>query len=191
MVKLKNVKADTGLIAYQKVQAWFFAYPTKEFTLNEIYKAVGIAKTTASQTVQQLAAENFLVKETIGNLWRIKANQGHPDFVIRKIPHNLQLVYESGIVEYTKSLFPQSRAIILFGSYRKGDDTHESDIDIAVEVLDDKELRTSEIGGIHELGYRKNVKVNAHIFSRNKIDINVFTSIANGILLDGLLEVRP
>ena len=191
MVKLKNVKADTGLIAYQKVQAWFFAYPTKEFTLNEIYKAVDIAKTTASQTVQQLAAENFLVKETIGNLWRIKANQGHQHFVIRKIPHNLQLVYESGIVEYIKSLFPQSRAIILFGSYRKGDDTHESDIDIAVEVLDDKELRTSEIGGIHELGYRKNVKVNAHIFSRNKIDINVFTSIANGILLDGLLEVRP
>ena len=44
---------------------------------------------------------------------------------------------------------------------------------------------------LEKLGFRKNVKVNIHIFSRNKIDLNLFTNIANGIVLDGLLEVHP
>ena len=67
----------------------------------------------------------------------------------------------------------------------------ESDIDIAVEVLDNKDMRIEELGTIGRLSFRKNVKVNLHIFSRNKVDLNLFTNIANGILLDGLLEVHP
>ena len=41
------------------------------------------------------------------------------------------------------------------------------------------------------IGYRKNVPVNVHVFSRNKIDLNLFANIANGIILEGFLEVRP
>jgi len=54
----------------------------------------------------------------------------------------------------------------------------------------DDELSIIRLGIIEKLGYRKNVPVNLHIFSRNKVDLNLFTNIANGIVLDGLLEVR-
>ena len=44
---------------------------------------------------------------------------------------------------------------------------------------------------IKEFGYRKDVPVNLHIFSRNKVDLNLFANISNGIILDGFLEVHP
>ena len=47
------------------------------------------------------------------------------------------------------------------------------------------------LGIVEQLGYRKKVNVNLHVFSRNKIDLNLFVNIANGIVLDGFLEVRP
>jgi len=33
--------------------------------------------------------------------------------------------------------------------------------------------------------------VHLHIFSRNKVDLNLFANISNGIILDGFLEVHP
>ena len=85
---------------------------------------------------------------------------------------------------------PSSRAIILFGSYRWGTDVEESDIDIAIEVVGNEHFRVTRLGIIEQLGYKKNVPVNVHLFSRNKVDLNLFANIANGIVLDGFLEVR-
>ena len=191
MVQLKSVLPDEELMAYQKVLEWFFAYPTDEFTLNDVYKELDIAKTTARKTVLRLVNEGFLTVRKLGKLWRINSNQQHQYFITKKIPYNLMLVYASRAVYYVLQQVPSARAIILFGSYRKGDDENGSDLDIAVEVLGDKEMEVREVGLIRQFGYRKNVKVNLHIFSRSKVDFNVFTSIANGILLHGLLEVKP
>jgi len=101
------------------------------------------------------------------------------------------MVYGSGALQEIYTQIPSPRAIILFGSYRKGDDTENSDIDIAVEVIGDEEVQVIELGKISKLGYRKNVIITLHIFSRNKIDLNLFSNIANGIVLDGFLEVHP
>ncbi|MBI3026708.1 nucleotidyltransferase domain-containing protein [Candidatus Woesearchaeota archaeon] len=101
------------------------------------------------------------------------------------------MIYESNITKEINKVIDNPRAIILFGSYRKGDDTENSDIDLAVEVLDDKEIEILKFGVFPSFGYRKNVVVNLHIFSRNKIDLNLFANIANGIVLEGFLEAKP
>ena len=81
---------------------------------------------------------------------------------------------------------------MLFGSYRKGDDTDKSDIDMAVEVLGEDPIRIIErFAQIPQLGFRQHVPVNVHVFNRANIDLNLFANIANGIVLDGFLEVRP
>ena len=86
---------------------------------------------------------------------------------------------------------PNAKSIILFGSCRKGDDTEKSDIDIAVEIVENTELEISKMGNLEQFGYRKNIPINLHIFSRNKIDLNLFSNIANGIVLSGFLETKP
>jgi len=177
--------------AYGKVQHLFFDFPTKEFSLNDLCALAKISKTSANLAVTQLAKEGFLKLETIGRLWRISCDQSHPYNRERKIPYHLALIYSSGILDAVHKAVPGARSISLFGSIRKGDDIESSDIDIAVEILSDKGPEMIELGTVPRFGYRKDVPVNLHVFSRNNIPLNLFANIANGIVLEGFLEVRP
>ena len=47
------------------------------------------------------------------------------------------------------------------------------------------------LGILENLGYRPNVPVNLYVFSRKKVDINLFSNIVNGIVLEGFLEAKP
>jgi len=190
-IKFKKTRILELNDAYLKVMCWFFSYPTQEISLNDLVELVNISKTTAKKVVNRLLKEEFLARDILGRMWRIKCNQKHPFNMTRKIAYNLQLIYESGIIDGILNSISNPRSMILFGSYRKGDDTENSDIDIAVETLDDEEVKIENVGIIPSLGYRKDVKVNILKFSRNKIDLNLFTNIANGIVLYGLLEVHP
>ena len=181
---------------YQKVLLWFFSFPTQQTSLTDLADNLDISKTTANRIVTVLEKEGFLVKDVLGKVWRISCNQQHIYNFSRKIAYNLTMVYESSLIQaihdFMQNEFKQnSRAIILFGSYRKGDDTDKSDIDIAIEILGNQSLSIHKFRIFPQFGYRKNVKVNLHIFTRNNIDLNLFSNIANGIVLEGFLEVRP
>jgi len=178
------------LTAYLKVMYWFFDYPDVPITLSDLASELEISKTTAYKVVTHFIHEGFLFKEQIGRAWRITCNLSHPYNITRKIPYHLQLVYESGILHAINEQFPDNIAIVLFGSYRRGDDVHDSDLDIAVEVPEVEEVMRIDFGRV-DLGFRKNVPVNLLVFSRDKIDLNLFANIANGIVLQGFLEVRP
>ncbi len=189
--QLRNVDLREDIEAYEKIINWFFSFPNIEMSLNDLSEELKISKTTANRIVMQLIGEDFLKKEVLGRIWRISCNQNHPYFRTHRIGYNLNMVYDSGVLQEIYTQIPSPRVIVLFGSYRKGDDTEKSDIDIAVEVIGDEDVQIKELGKISKLGYRKNVTVNIHIFSRNKIDLNLFSNIANGIVLDGFLEVHP
>lgn len=184
-----NIINEAG--AKLKVLYWFFAFPNRETSLSDLAKETRISKTTANKVVRQLTNEGFLKKEVLGKIWRISCNQDHEYNSTLKIPYNLSQIYESGIIRDVYKKTSNPKTIILFGSYRKGDDTEKSDIDIAVEVLSKEGIKIETLGIIDKLGYRKNISVNLHIFSRNKTDINLFSNIANGIVLEGFLEARP
>lgn len=180
--------------SYIKVMLWFFSYPLMPISLSDLAKELKISKKTATLIVNRFIEEEFLTKEEIGRTWRISCNQNHPYNLTQKIGYNLSLVYqalyESGIKNEIYRITGNPKSIILFGSYRKGDDTDKSDLDLAVEIVGNEELKIIPLGSIPKLGYRKNVPVNVHIFSRNKVDLNLFSNIANGIVLEGFLEVH-
>ncbi len=184
-------KARTETEAFKRVLSYCFSFPEQSIGLNSLSKKISSSKTSTKIAVLKLIKEGFLKKEEIGKAWWISVNQKHSFITTRKIPYNLGLIYENGIVNEVYKKISNARAIILFGSYRWGTDNEKSDIDIAVEVLGNSGLRIETLRVIKEIGFRKNVKVNLHIFSRSKIDINLFNNIANGIVLDGLLEVKP
>jgi len=187
---LKNVPTDTLERTLDKCLAWFYAYPRTKVGLNDLSAAIKSSKTATKQIVESLVQYQIINKEVIGKAWLLSANQKNNYFFNQKIPYNLSLIYKSNILDAVHEMIPSARAIILFGSYRWGSDIEESDIDIAVEVIDNQDLQVVHIGTIGQLGYRKNVPVNVHVFSRNKIDLNLLANIANGIVLDGFLEVR-
>lgn len=189
--KLKNVYPLEISESYRKVLYYFFSFPEQALGLSDLSEHIGSSKTSTKLAVNLLIKQEFLNKEEVGNAWRLSTIPRNPFFITKKIPYNLQLIYESDIISRVYNKIPNARTIILFGSYRWGTDNEKSDIDIAVEVLGNENMRIETLGLIDQLSFRRNVKVNLHIFSRKKIDLNLFTNISNGILLDGLLEVHP
>ena len=190
-VKLKGIMIEELERAYEKCLVWFFAFPRNKIGLTELSSTVKSSKTATKQAVEALIQQEFITREIAGKTWILLANQKNLYFLRKKIPYHLDKIYESGIVEAVRKAIPKAKTLALFGSYRYGDDNEESDIDIAVEVLDNNEVQITRLGIVEQLGYRKNVTVNLYIFSRNKVDLNLFANIANGIVLDGFLEVRP
>jgi predicted nucleotidyltransferase len=188
--KLKSIDGLLFSEAYQRVLNYFFAFPLQAIGLNDLSIAIETSKTSTKTAVLQLVKEKFLDVEEVGKAWRITAKPNHPYLITRKVPQNLQKIYESGAVDLIREKFPSAKAISLFGTFRNGADNEKSDIDLAVEIIGNEEPRIEKLGVIENLGYRKNVLINLFIFSRNKVDINLFNNIANGIILDGFLEVR-
>jgi len=179
---------------YRKVLFWFFSFPNARTSLNELSSCLKISKTTARKASEKLISEGFLIKEIHAKTWIIQANQRHRYNFSEKVSFNLAMVYKAYYEQIRKKIqdiVPNPQAVMLFGSYRKGDDNEKSDIDLAVEIQEDKELKIINLCTLGSLGYRKNVLVNLHIFSRSAVNINLFSNIANGILLDGFLEARP
>jgi predicted nucleotidyltransferase len=189
MIIPKKAKKDSG--CYNKALYYLFSFPEKPVGLNELSQKVKSSKTATKNAVLRLISEGFLKKEIIGNVWRLSVNPKSQLMITKKIPYNLGLIYDSGIIAKVYDKIPEARAIILFGSYRWGTDNEKSDIDIGIEVIGNKEISIEKLMVLNKIGFRNNVIVNLHIFSRKKIDLNLFTNIANGIVLDGLLEVHP
>ena len=189
-MSLKNVNVDQLERTLDKCLAWFYASPRTKIGLTELAASINSSKTATKLVVESLVRIQFLNRDIIGRAWLLSANQKHSYFITKKMPYNLSMIYESGILDAVYKVVPAARAILLFGSYRWGTDVEESDIDIAVEVIGNQDLNIIHLGTIGQLGYRKNVPVNLHVFSRNKVDLNLFANIANGIVLEGFLEVR-
>jgi len=190
-LEIEKFEMNKSVEAELKVIYWFFAYPDLKITLSELSLELGIAKATANRIVKKLVKKEFLNLEQIGKAWRICSNKANILNKTLKISYNLSLVYSTDIIRKIYSKIGHPKVIILFGSYRKGDDNEKSDLDIAVEVAGNQEHKVIHLEDLKEFGYRRNVPVQVHVFSRNKIDLNLFANIANGIVVDGFLEVRP
>ena len=189
MVELSSRSLVDTPEVYRKVSYYFFSYPQAMIGLSDLALSITASKTATREAITTLVKEGLIIKTDVGKAWLLSVNQKSKFLVRNKIPYNLEMIYESDIIDRIYEKYPNANAIILFGSYRWGTDNENSDIDIAVEVTGAKKLLITELGIIKKFGYRKNVKVNIHFFSKNSTDINLLTNIYNGIVLDGLLEV--
>ena len=177
--------------AIQRTLQVLTKYPEKEFSLSELAKEAGVAKANIGSILNDLHEMNLVEITKLSKIWRIMAKQGSPEFIRNKIIYNLHMIYCNGLVEFLNYHFNNPKCIVLFGSFRHGDDISTSDIDIAIETDETKEY---EIIGLRELaGFEKAIgkKFQLHLFNRKTVDINVFNNIANGVVLSGFLEVRP
>jgi predicted nucleotidyltransferase len=92
---------------------------------------------------------------------------------------NLKQVYESGLADFLEKEFAGA-TIILFGSYSRGDDLVNSDIDITIIGRKEKDINLEN--------YEKNLerKININYYdSFDKIHKNLKENLANGIVLSG------
>lgn len=177
--------------AKQRVLSVFFKYPEKEFSLSDLAREAGVAKAHIGRILNEFYEIGLINIMKLSKIWRIRVNQQSTEYIKYKIVYNLAIAYQSSLIEYLNDYFSNPRAIILFGSYRKGEDISTSDIDIAIEDDEVEEYKVLRLKEIIEIEEEIGRKIQIHLFNRKNIDLNVFNNIANGIVLSGFLEVKP
>ena len=183
----QKLLVQTGI---QKVTELLFKFPEKEFSLSDIAREAGVAKANLGEMISNLEQAGFLKIEKLSKIWRIRANRANWYFLRNKIVYNLNFVYQSGLIEFLYEHYNHPKSIVLFGSFRKGEDVSDSDIDISIEQDEFKEYRIVSLRELAEFEKQIRRKIQIHEFNRSLIDVNLFNNIANGIVLIGFLEVK-
>ena len=164
----------------------FFINPTRGYCLMDISKNINLAHTSVKKNLNQLIDSNLIIKtiEKKGkrNFPIYKANITNKSFKKQKILYNLSALTNSKLIEFIEdSLMPKS--IVLFGSYRRGEDTASSDIDLFIQC----KPSTLNLTKFEKI---LNRKIQLHFqekFSNYPIELK--NNIINGIVIHGFLEV--
>lgn len=168
-----------------KVAGVFFKEPTKDHYLIEVSKKIQMAHTSVKNHLKDLQKAG-IIKERIEEKGKRKfpiyrANIGNEDYKEHKKIYNLLILNESKLIEYLNdNLMPNS--IVLFGSYQRGEDIENSDIDIFLECKEGK----IDISKFEKM---LNRKIQLHFKERfKKYPPELKNNIINGIILKGYLE---
>jgi predicted nucleotidyltransferase len=162
----------------------FFEGPNIRLHLREIARRTGLSATGAMKILGALENEGLLEKERTALTVVYRGNYDNERFMALKRFLNLYSLYSSGLVSSLVEFYRIPECIILFGSYAKGEDTKESDIDIAI-VIGLKEYPELEI-------YQDCLKrkISLQLIEKIKTEQKEFiNTLANGIVLYGYLEV--
>ena len=176
--------------AKQRVLEVFFQYTEKEFSLSDLAKEAAVAKPHIGKILKEFEKNELISITKLSKIWRIRANQQQWNFLKSKIIYNLNFMYNSGLVEFLNNYYNSPKAIILFGSFRRGEDFSDSDIDIAIEIEGIEEYKTIFLRELIEHEKAIGRKIQIHLFNKQNIDNHLFNNIANGIVLLGFLEVN-
>lgn len=163
----------------------FFISPNRKYYLMDVSRSIGLAHTSVKKNLDRLVKLGLLI-ESVEKRGERKfplyiANRDNNLFKEYKIIYNLSSLFESGLIEFIEGeLMPKS--IVLFGSYQRGEDIEDSDIDIFVEC-EENELN------IDKFEKKLNRKIQLHF--RKNFDLypkELKNNIINGFVLMGFLE---
>lgn len=148
-------------------------------------KFLEVSQPAISKSLPLLEKESFIKvsKDKSSKRLSIELNRDDHRVVWLKRADNIKQVYESGLGNFIYEVFPEA-TVILFGSYAFGEDTVNSDIDLAVIGSKEKEVDLSKFEKILErpiiINYYKSFK---------SIENHLLNNILNGITLKGAIGI--
>ncbi|MFT4303457.1 MAG: nucleotidyltransferase family protein [Candidatus Woesearchaeota archaeon] len=158
----------------------FFIYPDKELYFREIVSLSDASPNTVQSELKYLETKELIKKiGKKGNMMFYQSNRLNEEFTWRKRLYNLQNIYESEILDLLIGIF-SPKAIILFGSYSKGMDISESDIDIFIHLRKIAKFKNIDLKSFEKKLHRK-----INLIEADNVSENLLESITNGITLYG------
>lgn len=134
---------------------FFIENPHQEIHLREFSRKTKISLNSAQRFLSLFLDKDFITEERKANLRYFKANLESIVFKHIKKTYSLQILMESGLIDYLKNA--DFTFVTLFGSVARGEDDSKSDIDLVC------------IGGkqqnLYEFERRLKKEINTHFFS--------------------------
>jgi len=162
---------------YMKTLEVFFREPIKIHFIRSVSRKINLAPTSVRNHIKFLVESNIITAKKSSPFNGYVSNRENEDFIFYKSIYNLSSLKE--LKDFIiKSCYP--RAIVLFGSYLRGEDMEDSDIDLFVLSKNKKELNLE----IFEEKLSRKINV---LFSDSlsKIDLKIQNKIKNGFVLEG------
>lgn len=113
-----------------RVYRWVFGQPEREFYLSELRRLTGLGSATLQRELNRLADAGLVLSEHVGNLRRFRANPKSPVYEELVSLTRKTLGAEPLLREALQALVPEVEGAWIYGSYAKGRDTADSDIDV-------------------------------------------------------------
>ncbi|MBI3033018.1 nucleotidyltransferase domain-containing protein [Candidatus Woesearchaeota archaeon] len=174
-----------------KIIEYIFNEPHRAFHLRELARLINFSTTAIAQSIEELNKYKIIkvIETNISkNIQADIESQAYKDY---KLMFNIYRLMRYDIIKYLSVEFHNPECISVFGSFAKGEDTEQSDIDILIITPHTKPTHEQEfrefVKIIEKLCYRK---TNFHILSSLDKSSNEFkNAAANGIVLHGYLKV--
>ena len=163
----------------------FFVRPTKEHSLMDVSRSIGLAHTSVKKNLRELVKQDLVIDSVERKGKRkfpvYRANRDNRLFREQKMIYNLASLLDSGFIKFMEEKFAP-KSIVVFGSYRRGEDIENSDIDVFLECREE-EVKVDK--------FKK--KLNREIQLHFKEDFDSYSAelknnIINGIVVSGFLE---
>ena len=168
-----------------KIAKFIFDYPNKTFHIRMLEKETGFSTTAIMKSIKDLESFRIITVEKTALTTNIKADINSEAYRFYKQVFNLYRLKRYSIVDNLINIFNNPKTIVLFGSFAKGEDIEESDIDILII----SSFKPEDINlAVYEKGLNR--KINLHILNDLDKSSNEFkNAVANGIILHGYLKV--
>jgi len=164
------------------IQEHFFINPTTKMRVRQIERELKLPLPSVIRYCKELKEEKILKIEEISKVRFYSADRSSKEFLLEKKLYNIRSTTK--LAEFIIKEF-DNPAIVLFGSYSKGEDTENSDVDLYIQTpIKDLKL---------PLKFEKELKRKIQAFTYpniNKLENkNLANNILNGIVLNGFIEV--
>ena len=157
----------------------------EKMSQRQIAKILKVSPTAVSKSIGHLEKEHLIKIDKNNNikLNYISLDRDSEKAISFKRIENLKMLYESGLPNFLENTFPGS-TIILFGSYSKGEDTFDSDIDIAIIGNKKKDIN------LEKFEYLLEREVILQFYEKFKdIHEHLKNNILSGILIGGYVKL--
>jgi len=172
----KNIK--------DKMKEYFFVHPAERLRVRQIERAVKVPLPSAIRYAKELEKEGILQSRDISGIRVFSADRNSKKFIIEKKLYNIRELFDSGLVDYIIKNY-SSPAIIVFGSYSKGEDIEKSDIDIYIETPSKNIIELKKF----EKVLSRNIQTFIYSNIKKIPNPSLANNILNGIVLNGFVEV--
>ena len=157
--------------------------PTKKMRVRQIEREIKLPLPSVIRYCKELEREEILKKEIVSGVSTYSADRASRKFFIAKRLFNIKSIFESGLPDYMiKEYF--NPVIVLFGSYSKGEDTEESDIDLYVETQKKQVFNLQKFEKI----LNRRIQVFNYKNIKDLPNPHLCNNIINGITINSFLE---
>ncbi len=166
-----------------KIKEYFFDNPTARLRLRNIERELSLPFPSVVRYCKELKEENILKIVEISGI-RFYTATRQEEFLLQKKLYNIKRLHESGLIEHIKKEL-SNPPIILFGSYSRGEDVEDSDIDIYIETPSTKKISLDRFA--QEL--KREIQIIRHKSIKEISNPRLANNVVNGIILNGFVEV--